>query len=56
MTFDWNRSTEFKNGHHRSTVAPQVGAEAPSRVFLPQLKIQMPPIWIKFKPYILATK
>ena len=50
MAFDWNSSAKFKNGHHRSHVTP------PNWGFLPPLKIQIPPILMKFKPYVLATK
>ena len=41
---------EFENGHHRSHVSP------PNRGLLPPLKIQIPQILMKFKPYVLATK
>ena len=33
MTFDWNSSSEFKNGHHRSNVTPL------NRGFLPHKKM-----------------
>ena len=29
MTFDWNSSSEFKNGHHRSNVTPLIGSFCP---------------------------
>ena len=43
LTFDWNTSSKFENGHHRSNIAPLIGG------FCPQ-KIQIPPILMKFKP------
>ena len=30
MTFDWNSSSEFENGHHRSNVTPLIGVSNPS--------------------------
>ena len=49
MTFDCNSSSEFENGHHRSNVTPIIGGFCPP-------KIQIPPILMTFKPYVLATK
>ena len=38
MTFDWNSSEKFENGHHRSCVT------LPNRGLLTPLKINIPPI------------
>ena len=29
MTFDWNSTSEFENGHHKSNVTPPNGVSAP---------------------------
>ena len=32
MTFDWNTSSEFENGHHRSNVTHLMGVSVPTEI------------------------